>query len=148
MASRRSASVNATDLRGAFEFVSAGSPFENAAYVCRDTGKVFWAPVSGLFDAPEPLPEDIDNAERYLAVPHKADLNLGSRLVFDFVDEVIPDDVQTVAGYFQRRGAYGRFKDLQDERGMIEGWYAFEERRTEEALATWCAAHGMRLVGE
>src|SRR5208337_5235702 len=46
MTATRIVSVNGTALRDAFEFVSAGAPSENGAYVCVDTGKIYWTSIA------------------------------------------------------------------------------------------------------
>ena len=142
----KSASVDTEELRSAFEFVSSGAPLENSAYISLDTGQIYWqSSVLDLDD--EELPEDFDTSNRYIAVPHKTELDLGRHLVLSFVDQALPKDFGIVERFFQRRGAYGRFKDLLNSRGMLERWYEFENRATEQALRTWCEENGIRLVG-
>ena len=65
--------VNAADLRTAFEYVGAGAPFENSAYICLDTGKILWNPDMADLGNEEDLPEELDTSDRYLPVPHKRD---------------------------------------------------------------------------
>jgi hypothetical protein len=134
--------VNARELRDAYDFVNVGHGFENSAWICLDTGKIYWRSFDpGLDD--EELPEDIDDSDRYLGVPDQRDLNLGRRLALDFVAQELPDDYDTAAGFFRRRGAYSHFKSLLHMRGRLERWYEFESRATDEALREWCAAHGI-----
>jgi hypothetical protein len=143
--STKTVAVDAEELRNAFEFVSAGVPFENSAWICLDTGKFYWrSSDAGLDD--EDLPEDIDESDRYLAVPTRRDLDLGRRLALAFAAEALPGDYHTVAGFFRRRGAYSRFKDLLEARGLLANWHEFENRATEEALLAWCAEHGIQPV--
>lgn len=147
MVSTKRIAVNVVDLRNAFDFVSAGAPFEHSAYICSDTGKIYWtSDVAGLEE--DDLPEDIDTSDRYIGVPHKNDLGLGRRLALAFVEQELPNDYGTVTRFFKRRGAYGRFKDLLQTRGMLERWYDFENQITEEALLAWCAEYGIQVVGE
>lgn len=147
MTSARIVSVNGTALRDAFEFVSPGAPSENAAYICIGTGKIYWTSIA--YDvAEEDVPEDVEDSDRYLALPHKNDLDLGRRLVLTFVDRELPDDYDSVADFFRRRGAYGRFKDLLHARGTLQRWYDFENRATEQALLAWCEENGIQLVDE
>ncbi len=140
--------VNATDLRAAFDFVSAGAPFENSASICLDTGRIFWKSDMADLGTEEDLPADLDTSDRYLPVPHQNDLDLGRRLVLAFIDQELPADHDTVADFFRRRGAYGRFKALLDKRGMLQRWYEFEDRATEQALGAWCEENGIQLVDE
>ena len=145
MASTKTVPVNAGDLREAFDFVSAGQPYENTAYICLDDGKIYWrSDFTGIED--EDLPEDLDGSDRYLEVPHKNDLDLGRRLALAFVDQELPDKADGVYGFFQRRGAYRRFKELLNTRGKLERWYNFENRATEEALREWCEENGIQLI--
>jgi hypothetical protein len=137
-------SVSVVELRNAFDFVSLGAPFEHSAYISLDSGEIYWdsdyAELGG-----ESLPQDLDTSDRYLAVPHKNDLNLGHRLALAFVDQEMANDYATVQGFFRRRGAYGRFKELLQMRGMLQRWYEFEERATEAALRSWCDEHSIQL---
>ena len=79
-------------------------------------------------------------------MPDRRDLELGRRLVLRFIEDTSPGDVDTVSGFFRRRGAYARFKDLLHARGLLERWYDFENRATEQALVEWCEENGIRLV--
>jgi hypothetical protein len=145
MAPTKAVPVNAADLSNAVEFVSFGEPFENSAYICLDDGKIYWRSASaGLED--EDLPEDLGSSDCYLEVPRKNDLDLGRRLALAFVNKELPDDADTVAAFFRRRGAYRRFKELLNARGMLQQWFDFESRATEEVLRAWCEENGIQLV--
>ena len=147
MAAGRTIVVNARELRDAFDFVSVGETFDHSAYISLDTGKIYWRSTEAGLEEDD-LPDDIDDSDRYLAVPDQRDLDLGRRLALAFVAEELPDDYDTVAGFFRRRGAYGRFKDLLDASGKLERWYEFETKATDEALAAWCAEHGIEPVAD
>jgi len=64
------------DILEGIEFVSSGYLTEHAAYLCKETGRIFWRSE----DLDEPLPEDFDDPEKYLTLPHKRDLELGKPL--------------------------------------------------------------------
>jgi hypothetical protein len=143
MTTGKTVTVSADDLRSAMEFVSAGPGLDASAFICLETGKIHWrSEDAGLPE--DDLPEDIEDATRYLAVPSQHDLDLGRPLALAFVAEALPDDYDTVAGFFRRRGAYGRFKDLLDARGKLAGWYDFQDQATDEALRAWCAENGIQ----
>ncbi len=36
--------------------------------------------------------------------------------------EYLPDDHERVRQFFRRKGAYSRYKDLLDKRGLLEKW--------------------------
>ena len=147
MISTKTVAVDARELRNAFDFVSAADPFDHSAWICLGTGKIYWqSSATGLDD--EDLPEDIDDSDRYLAVPSQHDLDLGHRLALTFAEQELPDDYDMVTGFFRRRGAYSRFKSLLQTRGRLASWHEFEDRETDEALLAWCAAHSIQPLAE
>jgi hypothetical protein len=147
MISTKIVAVDARELRNAFDFVSVGDPFDHSAWICLDTGKIYWqSSATGLDD--NDLPEDIDGFDRYLAVPNQHDLDLGHRLALTFAAQELPDDYDMVIGFFRRRGAYGRFKKLLQMRGLLASWYEFENRETDEALLAWCAEHSIQPLAD
>lgn len=137
-------SVTYEEISSAFEFVGSAAPMEHSAYISLDTGKIHWA--SELASMDEELPDNLDTSDRYLAVPHKTELDLGKDLAFRFAAEVLPESSERVAGIFRRKGAYGRFKRLLQDHGVLEKWYPFEAEAAEKALRTWCAANDIRIV--
>ena len=114
------------------------------AYVSRKDGRIY------IHDESEPSlnqpPEDFEEPERYIEIPDKRDLNLGKYLVFDFVDEEIPEARQAIRGIFSHRGAYSRFRDLLNETGMFEKWKEYEDKRTREALIEWCKENKIEII--
>src|SRR6266705_4171464 len=98
--------VSFSDLRLAFEFVSSGGMGENAAYLARQSGKIYLHSEFG--DNDEELPNDIDD-EKYISIPDKRELDLGKPLVLDFAREFLPVDFDEVRYMFGKRGAYQKF---------------------------------------
>ena len=136
--------VSLSDLVLAFDWVSAAGPFENAAYVSRESGRIYWETETGDFE--EDLPEDVHDASLYARVPHQHDLDLGQALVFRFVEANAPDSYDKVRGYFSKRGAYARFKRLLEDGGLLEAWYAYEQQASEAALREWAESEGLQIV--
>jgi len=133
------------DILDAFEFISFGQPMENAAYLSTETGAIYYHSEFG--DNLEELPPDIDEAGKYLSIPHKNDLGLGKRLAIEFAEDLLVDDVGQVREIFSRGGAYARFKDLLEHRGMLNRWYEFEASARKEALLKWCRDNGVQVDG-
>jgi Uncharacterised protein family (UPF0158) len=146
LTSTKTVSVNAEELRTTFEFVSSGAPLEHNAYICVDTGKIYCHSLSAGLEEEEDLPKDLETSDHYIALPHKNDLGLGRRLALAFVAQELSDESDTVAGFFRRRGAYGRFKALLHARRTLEQWYELENRAMEEALLAWCEENGIQPV--
>ena len=135
--------VSFNDILEAFEFVSAGGMGEHQAFLCRQSGKVYWH--SELCEDLEELPDDIDDSEKYVPIPDKRELDLGKPLVLDFARQFLSDDFDEVRQIFNKRGAYARFKDLLDRRGMLDQWYAFEAEAEESALKMWCELNSIEV---
>ena len=85
--------------------MSSDTQYECCAYISLDTGRIYWQSDALDLDNADALPEDLDTSDRYIAVPHKNDLNLSRRLVLAFADQELPDDAETIENYFRRRGA-------------------------------------------
>ncbi len=136
--------VRLSELLDAFEWVSAVGPFENEAYVSRETGKI-WL-VSDMDDTGEEPPDDIDDESLYLAVPSRNELDLGRSLALEFSAEHLPERMAEIRGFFARPGAYGRFKSLLDAADMLEAWYAYEAHGVAQALRAWSAENEVDLV--
>lgn len=135
--------LNFDELESAYFWVSDGIPFENIACVSRKTGEIFWKTEESAL--PEEIPDDIDDYSLYIDVPNKNDLDLGSVLVFRFVDERFPDALDEVRVIFSKRGAYSRYKDLLENEGLLDSWYEFEREATERALREWARENGFEL---
>ncbi|MGD8295006.1 MAG: UPF0158 family protein [Desulfobacterales bacterium] len=132
------------DMENAFLFDSMDQKFMHNAYLCKDSGQFFYT--SELGDSDE-LPEDIDDTEKYISIPHKHDLELGRALVFDFTSEYIPEELDRIYAYFRSRGAYSRFKDFLNVKGLFDKWYTFEGERIRAALEVWCQENGIEIKG-
>ena len=78
--------------------------------------------------------DDVEDAEKYVAVPSKYDLDLATPLVMDFVRQTLPRHVDEGRHMFRRKGAYARFKAFLARSGALEQWYEFERVATERAL--------------
>ena len=139
--------VKFLDLEAAVEFVSFDGGMEGqTAYLCRQTGEIHYDD-AGLSGEYEPLPDDIEDAAKYIAVPTTRDLDLGKQLVSDFVNEFMPDDYDFVRSIFSRRGAYGQFKNFLARERKLDQWHAFEEQALRKAIREWCADNGIELEG-
>jgi hypothetical protein len=131
-----------SDIEDALHFVSSDSPGMHSAYLCRETGKILY--VSEMADIDELEDEEFD-PDTLVGIPHQNELDLGQRLVFDYVETHLPDEYDRVRDIFRSRGAYGRFKDLLESRGLLESWYDFESQRQEQALLEWCETNKILL---
>ncbi len=138
--------VSFRNVHEAFEFVSAGGGDEHKAFLCTNTGKIYYH--SELCDDLDELPDDVGDSDKYLQIPDKRELDLGKPLALDFAREFLPDDFDDVRKFFGKKGAYGRFKELLVRRGALDQWYAFEAKAEERALRTWCELNSVELSDE
>lgn len=129
------------------EFVDEGGG-QHEALLCRQTGKVYWrSEASDLEEFENELPDDIEDDEKYIAIPDKKELGLGKPLVLDFAREFLPDDFGEVRYIFSKRGAYQKFRALVTRRNVLDRWYEFQSKATERALREWCKYHSIEVVG-
>ena len=141
--------ISFKELMETYELASMGSSAygEHHAYLCRESGKIYWhSEFSDLEELNDELPEDIEDEDKYIQLPSKRELDLGVPLVMDFVRQFLPRDFDDVSDMFDRRGAYGRFKQLLTRRGALQQWYDFEQQATERALREWCELNSIVLA--
>ena len=136
--------ISFDDIENAFLFVSMDQKYMHNAYLCKETGQIFYT--SEMGDSDE-LPEDIDDPDKYVSIPHKNDLELGKALVIEFTSEYLPEELDRVYSIFRRRGAYSRYKDLLDENGLLDKWHRFENERQKVALKKWCRENRVEIEG-
>jgi hypothetical protein len=137
--------VEMAELRAAFDFIEVGADSGHSAHVCLNTGKVYCRSTLDE-EADAELPADLDTSDRYFPLPDGNDLGLGRRLALTFTAQELAADYDTVANYFRRRGAYGRFKDLLHRRGVLQRWFEYEDRAVDDALREWCKEIGLQPV--
>ena len=132
------------DIELAFEYASSAQPLMNSAYISKTTGQIYYH--SEMYDSDE-LPEDFYERHDYIEIPHKNDLDLGQRLVWQFVNTEIPGLADKIKGFFSRRGAYSKYKSFLEEIGLLKKWFEFEETSTKETLKEWCNENDIKLDG-
>ncbi len=137
--------VSLDQLQNAMEWVSTDL-LDNEAYICRQTGKIYWiAGDPGMIDEEEEVPEDIHDSAKYLPVPNKRDLDLGSQLAFDFASQHLPQHYDDVRDMFRRPGAYRRFKDFLERKGLLEKWYRYSDECEAKVMGEWCDTEGFSV---
>lgn len=136
--------VKLADVLDGFEFSSFDGPLEAMAYICRETGTVYCSYEDEGVDSD--LPPDLEVSDKYVAMPGKNDLGLGKSLVLSFVEKAAPSDYEAVLGFFRKRGAYAKLKELLERRGLLDQWYEFERASIESALRQWCEENGFQVV--
>jgi Uncharacterised protein family (UPF0158) len=136
--------VRFQDILDAVEAVSSGHLGENNAWLCKQSGRIYWQ--FGNDDEPEELPDDIDDGEKYIQIPDKRELELGKPLALAFASEFLPEDFDKVRQIFSRRGAYARFNDLLDRRSMRQQWFDYRDKTEIEAVRAWCTENSIEVV--
>lgn len=135
------------ELREAFDFVNSAPFGENTARLSLDSGRIrlvsVWTEIWP--DSSDGGTEETEAGDRTLDIPHKTLLGLGRELALWFVEEIIPDQYEEVEGFFEKRGAYAKFKALLAEEGLLQEWYQFESTAEEQALRNWCEENGVQI---
>jgi hypothetical protein len=124
--------------------VSAGGIFENAAYIDKNTGQIYFD--TDAVDFEEEQPDNFEDGRIYIAIPHKNDLDLGRNLVYQYIEQYLSESSDTVRAFFRKKGAYSRFKDLLERKGRLEAWYVFEQQTVELALREWADRHDFQII--
>jgi hypothetical protein len=136
-----------SDIEDAMMFVSASGYGGNSAILDKTTGRIYYQSAYGDLDEFEKFPEDKYDPDIHIEIPHKNDLDLGRNLVFEFVEKFIPDEYERVDKIFRSQGAYSRYKDLLDSKGVLQKWYDFENQREQSALLQWCEENEIDITG-
>ena len=123
--------------------INAGGYGEHTAALDRATGQIYWQSESGDVDE---IPEELWESADVVEIPHKRDLGPGHALVFDFTSEHLPDNFGTVKEIFSKRGAYARYKDLLESKGLLQQWYEYDKQGTTAAIRRWCADNDIKLA--
>jgi len=124
--------------------VNSGGYGENTALLDKATGQFYFHSEYGDFDE---IPDEAYESERTVEIPHKNDLDLGTRLVFRFVRNTFPNGYDKVIEIFSRRGVYARYKDWLIANDLLEKWYDYSNAAEEEAIREWCDDNGIELEG-
>ena len=94
------------------------------------------------------MPDDIADANRFVAVPDTHALGLGRAQVFEFAQEQLREEYDRGASYFKSPGAYGKFKNLLERREMLEACYEHEAVGIQRALQRWLAQTSIAYTWE
>ncbi len=78
---------------------------------------------------------------------HTRELGLGKPLALNFAREFLPNDFDEVRYMFSKRGAYQKFRALLTRRNVLDLWYNFESKATEQALREWCKLNSIEVAG-
>lgn len=135
--------ISYDEIESAFLFLSMSQICDNQVYISRTTGQTLYLSEDGESDE---VPDDFEESDDYIEIPTKYDLDLGNRLVFEFVDDRIPKEMEKVSRIFRKRGAYSKYKNLLERLGLLDEWHRFENKRQEEALRRWCADNDIELT--
>ena len=134
-----------SEIENAFMYVVSAMYGMNSAVLRKDTGKILYR--SDMAGIDEIKDQDDLDWDQCIEIPHKNDLGLGRNLVFEFVEEYLPDDYERIRQMFHRSGAYSSYKDLLERRGLLKKWYDTEKSREERALRKWCKENEIELDG-
>jgi hypothetical protein len=142
--------VSFQEILDAFEFVGFSGVGEHQAILDRRSGKIYWhsefSDLDELNELNDEMPDDVEDDEKYVAIPDKRELGLGKPLALDFAREFLPNDFDEVRYIFSKRGAYPKFRALLIRRSALDRWYDFESKATEQALREWCNLNSIEVA--
>ncbi len=130
------------DLENAVMFASCGDWCQTGAMVNRESGEIYYfSDEEGMRD---PLPEDA-YTDKYISLPSERDLGIGREQIFSFSKENAKVDFEKVRNMFNRRGAFGNFKDYVFDLGVIDEWYEYENNEKKRLILEWCEENGIAI---
>ena len=110
--------ISFSDIEDAFFFVSMDQQYMHNAYLCKETGEMFYTSEAGDSDE---LPEDIDDPEKYIAIPHKNELDLGKTLVIEFTSTYLPEELNEVYSIFRHsKGVKSPISSCKGVKSLID----------------------------
>jgi hypothetical protein len=127
--------VKFSDIQDTFFFVSSASYGMHYAILNKETGRLYYR--SEMGDLDEISDEDFDR-DTCIKIPHKKELGFGQDLVFEFVEKHLPDEYDRIHYFFRKHGAFSRYKNLLESKGLLQSWFDFESKREEQVLRQWC----------
>lgn len=136
-------SVDIEDLILAMDYTTSGEQFGYSAYIDRRSGEIHYE----ADDQIDPLPDDLYTSPEYIEMPTSSDLDLGSMLVYEFTEELFPEQEETVNQIFRRKGAYANFKELLHSNGKLDEWHRYEEKAKRNRLRDWAQHNGVEISG-
>ncbi len=127
------------EIYSAFEYASFSGDMDGAAYLSIEKSEIVMIPDEVVAEQGE-----IEAAYRkikkgkWLEIPNKKELGLGSRLVFNFAAENLSGpDQDKVDRMFARSGAYARWKSFLIEHELLQRWYDYSNAAEIKALKDW-----------
>jgi hypothetical protein len=130
----------------ALEFVNRGYLGQHQAFLCKESGKIYYYDDNADPYADQGLPFDINDEEKYLAIPNKQQLDLSRSVALDFARQFLANDFDLVRRIFSKGGGYRKFKALLVRRRALDRWHEFETRAAQKALRQWCADSSVEIA--
>ena len=136
--------VKFEELEDAFDFISFGIYGDHTALLNKSTGKIH---MHSEYEDADEISEEMWESENTIEIPHKKDLGLGNKLVFEFVLTNSPDDYNYIRSIFGGPGAYARYKEFLESKSLLQSWYDYESAEQKRALREWCENNNIELTG-
>ncbi len=134
--------IDFNNIEDAVMFSSSDVSLDNAI-LDTESGKIYY--ISDLGDDEEELPEDIYENEKYIDIPNQKELGLGKPCAISFISEFLPNEIDRTYSIFSKRGAFSRFKDFLEGKGLLNKWYDYQDKKRIEALKEWCKENNIKL---
>ncbi|MCJ8313810.1 MAG: hypothetical protein HRU38_16985 [Saccharospirillaceae bacterium] len=135
-------SIQYSLIEDAFDYASFGFYGQSEAYINIDNDEII------LYRESDPenghLPEDIED-DKFVKIPHKRDLNLGSSLPKRFA-RMYPAIEPEIAAIFKKAGAYQNFRQLLAREDLVIAWREFDKSEQSKALLNWCELNQIDFV--
>ena len=90
--------------------------------------------------------EGLENEiERFFRLPTKFEIH-EYNIMEEFIQTLKGEDADKLEQVIQGRGAFRRFKDMVNRRGITKQWYDFQADYYRNLAIAWCQEHGIEYV--
>ena len=83
-------------------------------------------------------PDEVEDGGRFIALPSSFDINnwmIMQKFIWNLDDEALRNRLNDA---IHRSGAFSRFRDIVDDAGITDDWYAFRDDSYRSIAIEWC----------
>ncbi len=142
-----------SDIENAFLYVSMAPPDEHYAYFNKETGETLY--VSEFGDSDE-LPDDFEENDKYISVPHKNDLNLAGNWSLTLCLSIFLMNMTGLEEFSAERELMPALKNCSNPKGNLRPGMNSNERLlkrlcmvgVKKTISVWRINKGTESIGQ
>ena len=111
---------------------------ENVLYLDKEVGETVLIQDGIVYGAEDVSPDEVEDGGRFIALPSSFDINnwmIMQKFIWNLDDEALRNRLNDA---IHRSGAFSRFRDIVDDAGITDDWYAFRDDSYRSIAIEWC----------